>query len=239
MSAKSFFNLRNLIIVVLGTALTLVFYLRYGNAVKPIIFAGVVLAFSILYPLLFNDKNVMTAGRLKNCGNSSDKLDNIDLTVNRIYKLIKSIKAKSREDVKLTVVEKFMDEIDRFENIIPEIVDDYRRGMDFIRNNSCIQDEIRGIELKISRTKGASRDIYEKTLNEKLLTMQEIEKLKASLEESESRLHYILSILQKIEAIIEASGMDDVLNDDDTSNLNTHLETFSESLKGVLGSMKL
>ena len=64
-----------------------------------------------------------------------------------------------------------------------------------------------------------------------------MEKIRSILDENESRLHYILGTLQKIQVIIEADGLDDGVNNEDMNDLNVHLETFSENLKNIMLEM--
>lgn len=239
MSGRWFINSRNIAIFFCGLILTAVFYIRYGIITKPLVFVGVILSFSILYSVLFNSRDTYISNETKEGNYESGKCGSIDAIVNRINRSVKSIKLKSRDKAKFMVVSKFMGEMDEFEGVVPQLVEDYKNGVGFVRKNSTLKDEIREIEFKINNAKGSAREIYEKTSKEKLAAMQEIENIKTSLEESESKLHYILSTLQKVEAILEASELDEGLSDEDSSNLNTHLETFSESLKDVIGSMKL
>lgn len=233
-----FINARNTIILLLGILLTGVFYIRYDEIIKPIVFTAVLLAFSMLYPILFGG-NGNTESKLKAGLFDNDRVDDINNLVHRINKSIRYIKSRTEDISRLTIVSRFMGEMDEFEDAIPDLVEDYKRGLGFIQKNNTIPKEILDLEKKVTVVKDTARETYQKALNEKHLTLQEIENIKMYLEESESKLHYILSTLQKIEAIVEATEFEQELSDEDMGNLNTNLETFSESLKGVIHSMKL
>lgn len=238
MRMKWFINERNTIILLLGILLTGVFFIRYDNIIKPIVLTAMMLSFSVLYPIIFysagNVDNKLGSGLFAN-----ERVDEVNNVVHRINKSIRYIKSRTEDNSRLTIVSRFMDEINEFEDAIPELVEDYKRGLGFIQKNNTITKEILSLEKKVTIVKGTAREIYQKALNEKRSTLQEIENIKTYLDESESKLHYILSTLQKIEAIVEATEFEHELSDEDMGNLNTHLETFSESLKGVIHSMKL
>lgn len=237
MSSKWFVSARNMIITLCGMVLTAFFYIRYGAIVKPLVFTAVVLSFSMLHAILFNKSE--TTYKLDNGNNMDEKLENVNLLVDKINQSIKSIKDRSKANSRLILVTKFMDTIEEFEDVLPDLIKDYKRGAEFAYKNASIHEEMMELEKKTMKAKGSAKQIYEKALNENRSTMQEIENIKNSLEESESKLYYMLSTLQKIEAIIEVTELDAELSDENTDSLNTHLETFSENLKDVIRSIRL
>ncbi len=234
MSSKWFFNIRNLIITLLGTGLTGYFYIRFGDLVKPLVFTAVVLAFSMLHSILFGNNG-------SNIHNKqvTNKYEEINELVEKINDSIKALKDRSKDNRSLLLISQFMDTIDEFEDAIPELIKDYKKGLAFIHNNLTFQEEVNELEKKAVRAKGSAKQIYEKALIEKRITINEIENINNSLEESESRLHLMLSTLQKIQAIVEVTELDNELSDENATNLNTHLESFSENLKDVIRSIKL
>lgn len=239
MRRNGYVNIRNLILLVFGLLLTGVFYIRYGSIIKPLVFTAVILSLSLLYSLLFNKSNTDERPAFMEDSFTYIRKDDIERIAERINKLIRSIKSRSRENERLTIVARFMSELDEFEDAVPELAANYKKSFAYAQRSASIEQELDELERKAVKAKGSARQIYEKALNEKRLTLHEIQNIKSSLDESESRLHYILSTLQKIEAIVEAAGLNDELSDDDMESLNTHLETFSESLKDVISSMKL
>lgn len=234
MSSKWFFIVRNIIITLLGMALTGYFYLRFGDLVKPLVFTVVVLAFSMLHSILFSGN-----GSYKFNKNLSIKYDEMNDLVEKINDSVKTLRSRSKDNSRLLLISQFMDTIDEFEDAIPELIKDYRKGLAYTHNNLTIQEEVAELEKKAAKAKGSAKQIYEKALIEKRTTVNEIENINNSLEESESRLHLMLSTLQKIQAIVEVTELDDELSDEDATSLNTHLESFSENLKDVIRTIKL
>lgn len=234
MSSKWFLNIRNMIITLCGAGLTGYFYIRFANLVKPLVFTAVVLAFSMLYSILFSETETNKTNK-----NLRNKYDEMNKLVEKINDSVKALKARSKDNTGLLLISEFMDTIDEFEDAIPELIKDYKTGLEFTYKNMSIRDEIFELEKKAIKSKGSAKQIYEKALIEKRTTINEIENINNSLEESESRLHLMLSTLQKIQAIVEVTELDDELSDEDATNLNTHLESFSENLKDVMRSIKL
>lgn len=239
MRRNGYINMRNLILLVFGLILTGVFYIRYGSIIKPLVFTAVILSLSILYTLLFSESDTDKSQVFKEDSFTNMRKDDIDRIAERINKLIRSIKSKSHNNERLTIVARCMSELDEFEDAVPELAANYKKSFAYAQRSASIEQELAELERKAAKAKGSARQNYEKALREKRLTLTEILNIKGSLEESESKLHYILSTLQKIEAIVEAAELNDELSDDDMESLNIHLETFSESLKDVISSMKL
>jgi len=226
-----------MIITLCGIGLTGFFYIRYGDIVKPLVITAVVISFSMLYAILFNNDG--THQGIQRDINLKNKYENMNSLVEKINDSIKLLKSRSKDNSRLFLISKFMDTIIEFEDAIPDLMKDYKRGTAFTYKNSSIHEEIIELEKKVMKAKGSAKQIYEKALNEKRTTTQEIENINNSLEESESRLYYMLSTLQKIEAIVEVTELDAELSDEDATSLNTHLETFSENLKDVIRSIRL
>ncbi len=229
MSSKWILNIRNMIIALCGAGLTGYFYLRFGDLVKPLVFTAVVLSFSMLHSILFSGTESI----------KSNKYDEMNELVKKINDSSKALKTRSKNNTNLLLVSEFMDTIDEFENAIPELIKDYKKGLEYTHKNVTIQEEVSELEKKAVTAKGSAKQIYEKALIEKRTTINEIDNINSSLEEGESRLHLMLSTLQKIEAIVEVTELDEELSDEDANSLNLHLESFSENLKDVIRSIKL
>lgn len=166
------------------------------------------------------------------------KVREINSMVERIYESLKLIKSKSQGKDQFMIFGRFTDAIKEYEDVLPIIVKNFFDGVRFLDRYSGIEQEISECESKIMQTEGQAQKTYEKVLNEKRDTLKEINQVKSSLSESESRIYLILCELQKIEAILESAKMSDGLTNEDVTKLNGYLETFTENIKGSLQSIK-
>jgi len=214
----------------------------YGDFSKPFLFGSIILIFSVLYSVFFSSAE----SSQENLNESEmhklahERNDNLTPVIEKIISSLQNIKEKSKNDSKFLIITKFMDEISTFEEMIPKLIKSYRSGSSFLRERRYqIQTEIQNIEYKLSSTTGIAKETYEKTLAEKQQTMNEMTAIQNSLDDCESKLHYILSTLQKIEAIIAASELNDVVSDEDAQNISQQLEVFSSSIKDVVKLMKI
>jgi hypothetical protein len=240
MIKKLFLNYRNLAIILFGIIFTVAYSYTLYFSFKPIIFTLILLAVSISYSGIFDRYQYLAAQKISKVVNAIDKSYSIDSYVEAIEKSIKILKLKSKENKKYLIISKFMDEIVEFEKVLPTLVENYKRGKNYLdENGALIEAEVKDIEKKFNSAGGEAKVIYEKALNEKHQALNEIEDIKSSVNETESKLAYMLSTLQKIEACIESSELEDALNDEDTVNLNSNLEVFSETIKDTINKMKI
>lgn len=162
------------------------------------------------------------------------KLTEIDGVMKSIYESLRLIKVKSSDKDKFMIVGKFMDYIKEYEDALPVLAKNFGEGLLFVSRYSNIDREIKEFEQKVNQSEGLTRKTYEKALNEKRATSDEIYKIRSSLSENESKLYLILSVLQKIEAILEAAKLSHDLSNEEVSTLNSYLETFAENIKDTL-----
>lgn len=236
MIRKWFFNMRNALIISVGIIFALTYAFVNNNIILPTVMTSVALAVSSLYSVLTISPK---GGKSNSRSETKNRLDNTNSVVREINDSIKSIKTKSRQNDNYLFISKFFEDIEEFENVIPSLVEDYKDGLEYINKNSGISKDIDRLKEKIASAKGKTSDTYEKALQEKLITLHEMDNIKSYLEESESRLQYILGTLQKTEAIMASSELNSSLNDEDATNLNYHMESFSDNFKSVIKSIKL
>jgi hypothetical protein len=167
------------------------------------------------------------------------KLTEIDGVMKNIYETLRLIKAKSSDKDKFMIVGKFMDYIKEYEDALPVLAKNFEDGLLFVGRYSNIEREIKEFEQKVNKSEGLTKKTYEKALNEKRATLDEIIKIRSSLSESESKLYLILSVLQKIEAILEAAKLSQDFSNEEVNTLNSYLETFAENIKDTLKASKV
>ncbi len=233
---------RNFLICIGCAVLTVVFYGKYGSFDKPLMFSAIVGVLMILYYALFEKKGVerQSSENIEYKFVKASSSDSVDDIANKIKGVIKKIKAKAEDETKFMVVSRFMSEINEFEVTIPKLVSAYKRGKKYIDENiHAVNREMGEIEHKYNSSSGAAKEIYEKTLREKQATVAEIENIKSNLDETESKMYYIFTTLQKIETTIESVELKDTLSDKEVSDLNGQLELFSSGFKDIVNSMKL
>jgi hypothetical protein len=231
---------RDILIIFGGIVLTAVFYINYGNMVKPLIFSSIVLAISLLYSIFFDSWAVRVPSKEEEYNDISGRYYEVCSIANSIKKSLRTIKIKSKQEPRLLIVHRFLKEIEEFNNVIPKLVRSYRKGLIYISGrNTLVFAEIKDIERKLINSKGIIRYNYKKALNEKRAASQEMDSIKVSLSECESRLYYILGTVQKIEAIIEATRLSEGLGEKDATNLNNYMSTFSEDFKDIVKTMRL
>ncbi|MCX7748716.1 MAG: hypothetical protein N2645_17800 [Clostridia bacterium] len=231
---------RNVFIIIAGGVFTYIYTGLYGNVFKPMIFTGVILFFSFVYTDMF--KRPQRKMEFKNLDNVVSMRGSyaISSIISKINNSISVIKEKSQNDMKFRIVSRFINEINEFERTIPKLTEAYKRAQYYTSGKTpLLEYEINEIVRKMFNTSETAKKTYEKALKEKQAALLEIERIKAYLDETESKLYYIASILQKIEAIIESAEINERLTDEDLCKLNTQLETFSESLKDILKSIRL
>jgi len=213
----------------------------YGEFLKPALFGGIVLSFSLLYSVFFaTQTSQQQLNETEMIKLANERIDNLTPIIEKIITSLQNIKEKSKTDSKFLIITKFMDEISSFEEMIPKLIKSYRIGSAFLRDRRYqIETEIKNIEYKLPSITGVARETYEKTLVEKQQTMNEMTDIQNSLDECESKLHYILSTLEKIEAIMASSELNDAVSDQDAQDIGQQLEVFSSSIKDVVKLMKI
>lgn len=227
----------NTIIVIGSIILSITFRKSVGLI---LVVGGILLLFSILKGL-FSKKNSDVFGESDELKELNKVHDNLTPIIKNIIKVLTSLKQKTKGNSKFVIVSRFMGEIVNFEQVIPEIVKSYRKSAQFLRGkDGRMNSEIRSLQDKLKNASGDNaRDTYQKALDEKQQTINEMAEIKRNLEECESKLHFILSSLQRIETIIESSELKEKMSDEDTQDLNQNVEAFSESIMEISQLMKL
>jgi len=189
---------------------------------------------------LITGKNGETVGS-RSLNELSKVRDKLTPVIKNISRVLTDIKRKAKDNSKYMIVSKFTDEIVNFETIIPDIVSSYRKSSEFLRSREGkIKSEISSLQLKLKNASGDNaKETYRKALEEKQRTLEEMDGIKNNLDECESKLHFILSSLQRIEAIIEASELKEQMSDEETRELNQNVEAFSESVRDISKLMEL
>jgi len=238
---NALFTPLNAVIIGVTVIISALNYFWYGSFAKPAMFGFIVLLFSVLYSLFFTErysKDQLNEEDMKKLAN--ERIDNLTPILKNIIASLHSIKEKSKNESKFLIITRFMDEISGFEEIMPNLIESYRTGSAFLREHRYpIQMEINNIVYKLPSSTGIAKETYEKALAEKQQTMNEMTDIQNSLEGCESKLHYILSTLQKIEAIMASSELNDAISDEDAQDISQQLEVFSSSIKDVVKLMKI
>lgn len=225
------------IVIAVGTILLAVIFRKV--AVTILIVGGIILLLSFLVGLL-SKKNTdeLESSSLNELNKVRDKLTPV---IKNISQVLINLKRKSKDNSKFVIISRFMEEIVNFEEIIPGIVTNYRKSSEFLRGKEGrINSEISSLQIKLKNATGDNaKEMYQKTLEEKQHTLEEMTGIKSNLDECESKLHFILSSLQRIEAIIEASELKDQMGDEETRDLNQNVEAFSESIRDISKLMEL
>ena len=240
---KSIFNLTNTIILVLTIIVSIIFQIEFNSASPPIILGGIFIVLSILYNFHINMRklkspNEYDAKHLREL--ASQKHDNLTPIIKKLVDTMERLKHKSQNNSKFLFVSKLVDDICDFERIIPILVENYRQGTKFLKQRSYkLSIEISNIEANLNSSTGTAKETYTKTLAEKKQANIEMHDIQNTLNECESKLHYILSTLQKIEATVESSDIKDNNTDQEIQEVSTQLEVFSESVKDVVTLMKI
>lgn len=238
---RAIFTIRNVIIIGGTAILSAIFFNRVKLAFSFVVIGAILLFFSILYNLVSKKNSQMldeSNSELKELNKVRDKLTPV---ISNIIKVLTSLKQKSQDNSKFMIVSRFMEEIVDFEETIPQIVKSYRKGAEFLRGkDGRINSEIRSLQDKLRNATGDSaKEMYQKALDEKQQTLNEMISIKSNLDECESKLHFILSALQRIDTIIESSELKEAMSDEATRELNQNVEAFSESIRDISKLMKL
>lgn len=205
-----------------------------------ILIAGGILFLFLFLVWLLTKKN--SDGIERSSLNELSKVrDKLTPVIKNISQVLINLKRKSKDNSKFIIISRFMEEIVNFEEIIPGIVTSYRKSSEFLRGKEGrINSEISSLQIKLKNATGDNaKEMYKKTLEEKQHTLEEMTGITSNLDECESKLHFILSSLQRIEAIIEASELKDQMSDEETRDLNQNVEAFSESIRDISKLMKL
>jgi hypothetical protein len=225
------------IIIAIGTiALAVVFN---KISVLILILGGILFLISSLIGLLskkYSDESESSS--LKELYKVRDKLTPV---IKNISQILTNLKKRSKDNSKFMIISRFMEEILDFEAIIPGIVANYRKSSEFLRGKEGrIKSEISSLQNKLRSVSGDNaKETYQKALEEKQRTLEEMTGIKSNLDECESKLHFILSSLQRIEAIIEASELKEQMSDEEIRDLNQNVEAFSESIRDISKLMDL
>lgn len=238
--SRAIFGTPNAVIIGATVILSAIFF-KNGRLPIPVIVMGVILLFfSVLYRLIFKsnsdfDENTIDLKEL------SKVRDNLTPVIRSIVQVLTSLKKKSQDNDRFVIISRFMEEIVNFEEIIPEIVKSYRKGAEFLHGrDGRINSEVKTLQDKLRNATGDNaKAMYQKALDEKQQTLDEMMGIKGNLDECESKLHFILSALQRIETIIESSELKEKMSEEDTQDLNQNVEAFSESIKDISKLMDL
>jgi len=238
---NALFTPLNAVIIGATVIISALNYSWYGSFTKPAMFGFIVLLFPVLYSIFFTQqysKDQLNEEEMKRLAN--ERIDNLTPILENIIASLHNIKEKSKNEKKFLIITRFMDEISSFEEMIPNLIESYRTGSAFLRERRYpIKMEIKNIEYKLPSMTGIAKETYEKTLAEKQQTINEMADIQNSLEGCESKLHYILSTLQKIEAIMASSELNDAISDEDAQDISQQLDVFSSSIKDVVKLMKI
>ena len=226
----------NLIIATGTIALAVIFH---KISVLILILGGILFLISFLAGLLSKkNSDELENNTLKELNKVRDKLTPV---IKNISQVLINLKRKSKDNSKFVIISRFMEEVVDFETIIPGIVASYRKSSEFLRGKEGrINSEISSLQNKLRSASGDNaKEMYQKALEEKQRTLEEMTGIKSNLDECESKLHFILSSLQRIEAIIEASELKEQMSDEETRDLNQNVEAFSESIRDISKLMEL
>lgn len=240
---RSIFSIRNSVIFG-GTVIASAFFYKVsGSFREPLILGIIMFLFSVFYALAFErgSKDREEEYGMNNINQLFKVNDSLTPVIKKIVLSLRNLKKKSSENARFMIVERFMEDIVNFEHMIPKLVNSYRKAYGFVRGKDVlISNEIKNIQYKLQRSEGEkAKDIYNKALDEKKQTLEEIKEIKNTLDECESKLYFILSSLQKIETIIEGSELKDMASEEDNENISQQMEIFSESIRDVVKLMKL
>ncbi len=237
---NSFFNIANFFIVSITLVLSAIADAQRSSI---IILGGILFFFSTMYAFFFSKQN-------KSLHEDSDpteidelayeKHDNLTPVLKKLVKAMERLKQKSKDNPRFLMVSNFMDDVCNFEQMIPKLVNNYRKGKEFLKGRIYqTTTEISNLESKIAASSGTAKETYASSLEQKKQVLKEIEEIKSSLAECESKLHYMLSTLQQVETIVESSSLKNEISNQDIDNINVQLDVFSESMKDVMNIMKI
>ncbi|MDP4180870.1 MAG: hypothetical protein Q8942_07235 [Bacillota bacterium] len=237
----SVFNLKTALAFGIAVIMSAVSYSAFGSKAG-MVFGGLIFIFTVLYSVLFSGKEKIKKREVSY--NDLRKLayearDRLTPILEKLVTVLNSIKAFNGS--KYLFISEFMTEVANFEEIIPNLVMSYRKGARFLANRDAqASTDIKSIEMKLNSSVSESvRQTYEKALQEKRQTLEELQHMRNNLEECESKLYYILSTLEKIETIIYSDELNDNMTDETSRNINQQLEIFSGSVKDIAKVMKL
>ncbi|AEV70447.1 hypothetical protein [Acetivibrio clariflavus] len=225
------------IVIALGTIILSAVFRNFAAIILGL--GGILFLLSSIASLLSGkNSEVLEGSNLDELCKVRDKLTPLIKDINRV---LTNLKRRAKDNSKYMIISRFMEEIVNFETIIPDIVASYRKSSEFLRGkDGKIKSEISMLQNKLRNASGDSaKETYQKTLEEKQRTLEELAGIKSNLDECESKLHFILSSLQRIEAIIEASELKEQMSDEETRDLNQNVEAFSESVKDISKMMEL
>jgi hypothetical protein len=142
---------------------------------------------------------------------------------------------------KYQFISKFMTEVAVLEELIPNLVMSYRKGVRFLANRDAqATTDIKSLEMKLnSGISENARQTYKKAISEKKQILSELQHIRNNLDDCESKLYYLLSTLEKIETIIYSDELSDSLSDQASKDVNQQLEILSESVRDIAKAMKL
>lgn len=239
--SRAIFGTPNAVIIG-GTVILSAIFLSRGKSAFPFVVLGaILLGFSILYSLIFKKNSDTIDESSFDLKELSKVRDNLTPVIKNIINVLNSLKKKSQDNSKFMIISRFMDEIVDFEETIPQIVHSYRKGAEFLRTrDGRINSEVKSLQDKLRNATGDNaKAMYQKALEEKQQTLDEMRSIKSNLDECESKLHFILSALQRIETIIESSELMEKMSEEETQDLNQNVEAFSESIRDISRLMKL
>lgn len=238
--SRAIFGTPNAVIIAATVILSAVFFNNKKLVLSVIVMGVILLFFSVLYRLVSKSNSDYAENSL-DLKELSKVRDNLTPVIKNIVQVLTRLKKKSQDNSKFVIISRFMEEIVNFEYVIPEIVKSYRKGAEFLRGkDGRINSEIKTLQNKLRNASGDNaKAMYQKALDEKQQTLDEMMSIKSNLDECESKLHFILSALQRIETIIESSELKEKMSEEETQDLNQNVEAFSESIKDISKLMNL
>lgn len=234
------FRKLNLVLAILGTIFTVVYYRYCGDFISPIIFTLLLITLSTIYSYKYGRVVTRALKSPRNVSLPQDKAK-ADIYVEQIRNTIRSIRTTSKSKRELLLVSSFFDNIDDIEEAVKKLYENYKRCRKFLENNRNIvtEEELENLRKKIENAGDSRKELLLGIYDNKRKTYEEIENIRGSLKDSLLNLQYILSNLQQIEATINSVSVSSGTSSEDIRKASDTLEVFSEELKGSLRKLRL
>ncbi|HEY9062883.1 MAG TPA: hypothetical protein VIO64_20665 [Pseudobacteroides sp.] len=215
---------------------------RFYNSPAGALLGGLIFLVVATYSVLFSEekepqKKEQDYNDFRELANESR--DRLSPIIEKLGVVLGNIKLLDRG--KYQFIAKFMSEIAVFEELIPNLVMSYRKGIRFLASRDAqATTDIKSLEMKLnSGVSESARQTYGKAISEKKQILSELKHIRNNLDDCESKLYYILSTLEKIETIIYSDELRDNISDETSKNINQQLEIFSGSVRDIAKVMKL
>jgi hypothetical protein len=245
MDNKGFFNaLLNWKSAIAFGAAVVAMAVSYGFYNNPMgaVLGGVIFLITATYSVLFSEEKEIK--KKESDYNDFRRLaygsrDRLTPVIEKLGIAINNI--KFFDSNKYQFISKFMTEVAVLEELIPNLVMSYRKGVRFLANRDAqATTDIKSLEMKLnSGISENARQTYKKAISEKKQILSELQHIRNNLDDCESKLYYLLSTLEKIETIIYSDELSDSLSDQASKDVNQQLEILSESVRDIAKAMKL